>query len=205
MIDQLKEVVGHRCSGVKINGESENFLNQPNKKMKFCEAVNHSFEVPLRIVNENMICPGARRALGFERNSGELIAKISEHTEIPASYIQKTMQEVPAIPVQINHLIMGITAKMEEDLAPDVYIVFTQPARIMQVIQALARQKERPHLLPFSLHSICGSVFSKSYVENDILVSFGCPDSRAYGGVRDDEVVAGIPYTKVNHLLDVMR
>ena len=205
MINQLKELFGPRCTGIKMNGESENFLNQPNKKMKFCEAVNHSFKVPLRIVNDNMVCPGARRALGFERDNGDLVAKIAEHTEVPVSYIRKTMQEVPVVPVHIDHLIMGVTAEMEKEITPDVYIVLTKPARIMQLIQILARQEAKPHFLPFCLHSICGSIFSKSYVENDILVSFGCPDSRRYGGVRDDEVVVGIPSTKVDRVLEGMH
>jgi len=51
----------------------------------------------------------------------------------------------------------------------------------------------RPFIASYSLLSICGNVFARGYNTSNICISFGCPESRKYGGVDMDEVVIGIP------------
>ncbi|MCF8307820.1 MAG: DUF169 domain-containing protein, partial [Bacteroidales bacterium] len=38
--------------------------------------------------------------------------------------------------------------------------------------------------------------------DEDVTVSFGCPESREYGGVNKDEVVVGIPYSLAHKLVE---
>lgn len=194
MLNDLKEWFGKRCSGVRVNGEIMDNINIPSKQLKFCEAVNYSFDVPLLINNENLDCPGARRTVGFDNQNNELAKRISGNTKIPQSYIVNALKEIPVVNKSVNTIILGVSEDMEKFLLPDVYIIYTQPKRIMQFIHQISKMEKQPLIAPYSLLSICGNVFARSYQDGEISVSFGCPDSRRFGGVNDDEVVMGIPY-----------
>jgi len=193
IINELKEFFGPKCSGIKINGEPNTFFNEPKKPMKFCEAVNYSFNVPI-IMKENILdCPGARRSLGFDRDSDKLAKTISKNAHMPRDYIRELLNDVPVINTTIKNILMGITADMGENTIPDVYIIYTRPDKIMKFIHTLTRMKIKPKIPPYNLNSICGSVFSRAYQNREITISFGCPDSRKYGGVKNDEVILCLP------------
>ena len=83
---------------------------------------------------------------------------------------------------------------MEGQYNPEFYIVYSDPARIMLLIQRLAKKKyKKPFMSPYSLLSICGNVFVRGYHSGDLCVSFGCPESRRYGGVGKNEAIVGFP------------
>jgi uncharacterized protein (DUF169 family) len=200
MINDLKNLLGPRCTAVKINGDSYPFLNKPEREMKFCEAVNYSFQLPLQINNNTLGCPGARRSFGFDAHTDELIQKIAENTGIPASYIRKTFEDIPVVQTQIDHLVLGIPNDLEEDITPDLYISYTSPKNIMRLMHRMAKDQSKPMLPPYSFNSICGIIFSKAYQEQRVMISFGCPESREFGGVKDEEVIVGIPHALAGKL-----
>lgn len=202
MLNDLKNWFGERCSGVKVNGEVMDCINIPSKHLRFCEAVNYSFDVPIHLNNDNLNCPGARETFGFDHQSNDLAARISKNTGIPETYIIDSLSQVPVMNKTVHTLILGITEDMEKFLLPDVYIVYTKPEKLMQFIHQVARFEQKPFISPFSLLSICGNVFTRSYRDRAISVSFGCPESRNAGGIREDEVVVGIPYKLVKKLKD---
>jgi uncharacterized protein (DUF169 family) len=39
---------------------------------------------------------------------------------------------------------------------------------------------------------ICGNVVVKSYIDQEISIFFGCPDSRKYGGIEKEQLVIGL-------------
>jgi len=193
MLEKIKEFFGPRSTGIKINGDHYSFLNQPQREVKFCEAVYHSFQLPLQIDGSNLGCPGARRSLGFDNTSGDLAGLISSNTGIPYRYIRKILEDIPVISTPINNVVLGIPEGLEEDIRPDIYITYAQPDRVMRLMHLLARKKEQPLLPACSIHSICGNVFSRALEHQKAAASFGCPESRQYGGVKKDEVIVGIP------------
>ena len=42
--------------------------------------------------------------------------------------------------------------------------------------------------------SVSGNVAVRSYLGQCISLSFGCPDSREYGGIEKGQLVIGLPY-----------
>lgn len=194
MIDQVKNIFGNKCTGIKLNPEEYKFFNKPTRQIKFCEAVNYSFNVPIELKIENIGCPGARRSLGIEQGDEELAKTISENTQIPVSYLREGLDNIPVIQNPISNIAFGITEEMGDQLKPDVFIAYTSPENIMKFMHQAASLMIQPHIPPYSLHSICGNVFSRSYENNVISISFGCPESRNYGGVNTDEAIIGIPY-----------
>ncbi|MEF8811277.1 MAG: DUF169 domain-containing protein [Bacteroidales bacterium] len=169
--------------------------------MKFCEAVDYSFKIPILLNKDNLNCPGARRTFGFDPQSNELVKTISENTQIPLRYIIKALDSIPVID-QVHDLVLGIPGDMEKFLSPDVYIIYTQPKQMTHFIHSIARIEKKPFISPYSLLSICGNVFAQSYRQGWISLSFGCPESRNFGGVKNDEVVMGLPYHVVKKIRD---
>lgn len=194
MINQMKTIFGKKCTGIKLNTEEYKFLNKPVMQMKFCEAVNYSFNVPIVLKREKIGCPGARRSLGIDQKDNELTKIISENTQIPVSYIKEGLENIPVLQNPISNITFGITEEMEEELKPDVFIAYTYPENIMKFMHQAASLEVQPKIPPYSLHSICGNIFSRVYEDKVISISFGCPESRKYGGVNADEAIIGIPY-----------
>jgi len=94
----------------------------------------------------------------------------------------------------VYNITLGITKEMEKFVQPDVFIIYTQPVNIMQIIHDCAKKEIQPVISPYSLLSICGNVFIRSYQDQNINISFGCPESRKFGGVDNEEIIIGIPY-----------
>jgi uncharacterized protein (DUF169 family) len=146
-------------------------------------------------------CPGARRALGLDKDSDKLAKTISQNADMPYSYIRKLVDDIPVISPQVNNILMGIPGEFGENTIPDVYIIYTRPRNIMNLIQNLTRLEIKPKIPSYNLSSICGSVFSRTYEKREITISFGCPDSREHGGVKDEEVILGVPGEIAEYLL----
>lgn len=175
------------------NCNTDEVINIPLKKVRFCEAVSHSFEIPLLINKQNIGCVGAARNLGFHpQTDDEIRNHISENTGIPREFVGKMLANTPPIHKSLTNVYMGITEAMEEIYKPEFFIVYANPLKVMQLIHDLARkQQRRPFIAAYSLLSICGNVFARGYNSDTVCISFGCPESRRYGGVDKDEVVIG--------------
>lgn len=193
MIEKLKIQFGRKCSGINLNGRIAT-TNLPDKKMKFCEAVHYSFDVPLQITGQNINCQGALRSLGFRNNDSELSETISAKNHVPLPYVQHALRKIPVLTKKIEHVNLGITIEMESVITPDMYILFVNPVHVTRIMQSLAKHEITPFSADYAFLSICGNVFAYTYMNQQVSISFGCPESRLYGGVENNEVVVGIPH-----------
>jgi uncharacterized protein (DUF169 family) len=202
MIDDLKNIFGPKCTSIHVNGEQSESINIPTKQLKFCEAVSLSFSRPVRVVDKNLGCPGARRSVGFDKDDTLLAQIISENNGIPVQFVLNALKEIPKLKgiTQIN---LGMTEEMEKKTKPDLYIIYIKPAMVTAIMHNLAKLGVKPSILPYSLLSVCGNVFSNCYKNIVPTLSFGCPESRKHGGIGNDEVVLGLPYQHASYLVNV--
>jgi len=200
MTDKIKQLFGPKCTAININGESDSFINIPSRQMTLCEAVDQSFKVPVRLNSDNLFCPGARRSVRFENNDTQLVKEISGHSKISESYISNALQSIPAL-TGIRHINLGLTESMENDLPPDLYIMYVQPFRITDLMHNLAKLEIMPSIPSYSFLSVCGNVFANCYLNQVVSISFGCPESRKNGGIGKNEIVLGLPFTIAIDLL----
>lgn len=201
MINELKNRFGGKCSGINVNGVAK-AINIPSKQLKFCEAVNYSFDVPIQVNSDNLGCPGAKRSVGFDKKEQKLAAFISENTKIPALFIKGAFNNIPRLKTHVKHINLGITEDTEELLPPDLFIMYVHPAKITEIMHLLAKHNMQPSIPTYSLLSVCGNVFANSYVNKVVSISFGCPESRKYGGVEENKVIIGIPRKYVKYLTE---
>jgi uncharacterized protein (DUF169 family) len=190
MIEQLKMKFGTKCSAIGVNKEWTGTFQQPSKPLKFCEAVNYSFQESVKLGKQDIGCRGARRSLGFDNDDSALARFISSNNNIPVQFIENALREIPKLK-NINNVFLGIDEDMEKKIEPDLYIIYVQPLMVTKLIHNLAKIGIRPFVSSFSLLSVCGNIFSHCYKNNTVSLSFGCPESRKYGGIEKNEVVLG--------------
>lgn len=200
MIDKLKDIIGPKCTAINVNGEISEFINVPSTQLKFCEAVNCSFNIPIKLNNSNLGCPGARRSAGFDSDDLELSKTISGNNNIPVKFIVNALEHISNLD-SIRHINLGLTEYMERMINPDLYIAYVKPEFITSIMHKLLRMNIKISIPPSSLLSICGNVFANCYTNQTVSISFGCPESRKHGGVDKDEVIIGFPATIAQNLL----
>jgi len=200
MIGELKNIFGSKCTGININGEPSESIDISTKRLKLCEAVNLSFDAPVRVAGENLVCPGARRSVGFDKDDQLLAKTISGNNGIPVQFILNALKEISKLD-GITHINLGLTEDMETWLKPDLYIIYINPAMVTAIMHNLAKIGVNPSILPYSLLSVCGNVFSNCYKNKVPTLSFGCPESRRHGGIGNDEVVLGLPNQHARYFL----
>jgi uncharacterized protein (DUF169 family) len=71
--------------------------------------------------------------------------------------------------------------------------------RFLNVYQRVFGEKLKVELSGFA--AVCGNVAVKAYVDKKVSLSFGCEDSRQYGGISRDRLIVGIPYVQSHKLL----
>ncbi|HDJ34543.1 MAG TPA: hypothetical protein ENF21_10665 [Bacteroidetes bacterium] len=199
--EKLRKVFGRRFTTVNLNGEVYEHINVPQKELKFCEAVHYSFDVPIRLNHENLYCPGARRSMGFEENDLMLAGTIAHNHLLPVSKVAESLQKIPVIK-SVKHINLGLTEEMTGDITPDLVIAYLQPDKITGFTIRLARKGIVLNIRPFFLLSVCGSVAAACFTEQAACLSFGCQDSRKFGGLHDDEVVLGMPWQMALELVE---
>ena len=194
MVDNLKNIFGPKCSVININGIPDENISLPKKQVKLCESVYRSFNEPVYITDETVGCPGARRSLGFDKNDRALAEIINKNNGIPIPFILDALKSIPHLN-EIKRINLGCTNLPETRLKPDLYIVYALPAKVTALMHFLAKNSIKPVIRPWSLLSVCGNVFSNTLKNNSVSISFGCSESRKSGGVKENEVVIGIPHT----------
>ncbi len=193
-LNQIQNLLGEEQTGIKINSLQSSNYYSPKKPMRFCEAVADSFHTPMVICKEDIDCIGAQRSFGFYRNDKKIAAQISEESNISIRFILNALNEIPVINNPVKNIILGSSEK------PDVIIAFLKPDKITQLSLLYAAYfEEKPLITPYFSMSVCGNVFVQTYNTNKICISFGCPESRKFGGVLEDEVIVGIPNSLLNY------
>jgi uncharacterized protein (DUF169 family) len=202
MISKLKSQFGSKCIGLKLNYSKE-IAYSPIKSMRFCEAVNDAFKTTLIFNPSNLTCMGARRSMGLLNDDSELIEHISKESGISHQTIKRAIHDIPKMNTPIHNVLMGISEEEEKEIQPDMYILFVSPKDAMELMRVYTfKTDEFPEINPFTFLSICGSVFISTFKSSKMSVSFGCPESRKFGGIKDNLMVVGLPYNISKQLFD---
>jgi uncharacterized protein (DUF169 family) len=202
MITELKEKFGSNCMGLKINYQGE-FHQRPKEKLRFCEAVSQAFRFPFLLLPENLACMGSMRSMGLLNDDSLLIKQIHHESKIDYPVIHYALKNIPHFHEPLKNVLMGMDENLEKEVQPDMFIVFLTPARVMNLMKEYAlKVKQFPVVKPYIFLSICANVLVSTYQSGIMSISLGCPESRKFSGLADQQMVAGIPY---NHGLKLLN
>lgn len=194
MISELQNIFGKTCMSLKVNAES-GLAPAYTKQARFCEMVGEAFQTTFYVNPLQVKCPGARRSFGLLKHDFELIDHVHEESRINKSTITKAINEIPRLEKPPENILMGISENLEKTTQPDMYIIFAQPVKVMQLMKLYALKLDAfPVIKPYTFMSVCANVFVNTYLNHVISISFGCPESRKYGFLKEDQAVVGIPF-----------
>ena len=194
----LKQVTGSIWVAVKFDrGKSSNVM----KPLRFCEAIYKTRQKNIILSCSTVCCDGARRCFGWLKNrDGKLALKLTEKAGIDPSIASKLLSSVPVLNNQFSAI------SLSRDDNADVFITYTSPESAMQIVRLWQKVTGQNLNLEMSgIMSVCGNTVVRSYINQEISLSLGCPDSREYGGIKADQLVIGIPNKLANLLFKGMN
>jgi len=161
----------------------------PGTNMRFCEAVARAGEGEWILTPETVCCQGAQRCFGWLKGAErELACKLADRMATSVAIARKTITEVPTLPLGFEAVWVGT------DTAPDVYVSYMLPETAMHIVRSWQRVfGENLPVCVSCVMAVCGSAVVNSYVNHAVSLSFGCPDSRRYGGIQPEQLVVAMP------------
>ncbi len=193
----LKEEFGGLWTGVAFHDEAVLVETPVEQEMRLCEAVARSFVEPTVLPTQKIGCPGARRALGLLDDGDALAQRISQKSGIPLDALREVLAEAPCLAAPIAAVSLG--AGLE---TPDVVVGYVQPKQAMSLLRRWQVSHRHVPVVPLSSFlAVCAWVVVRAYKLDEICVSFGCFDSRQYGGIGGDTLVVGMPTASVQQMV----
>ena len=159
------------------------------KHVRFCEAVYKAQDMRISLSFSDICCEGAKRCFGWHKNSDEKLAqKLAKKIGMTQSISLELIKNVPILNEEFTGISLG------KDIDGDVYISYISPESAMKMVRCWQKTTGSNLNTEISgIMSVCGNVAVKSYINKNISISFGCPDSREYGNIKKGQLVIGIP------------
>jgi len=198
IVDEFQMKFGSRWTGVKF------FFGEPPvegryfpKEIRFCEAIGQSWSSNNLLARGCINCMGANYVFGWEENIRDnVIENFQRKRNISskdAASIVKALPKMEVAPIAIG---------LNGEEPPDLLVAYIQPQQFMRVLNVYHRILGDKLKLELSGYAaVCGNVAVNTYLHKKISLSFGCEDSRQYGGISRDRVVVGIPYALAHKFL----
>lgn len=198
IVDEFQRMFGSRWTGVKFY-----FGNPPRggrpfpKETRFCEAISQSWSSNKLLSRGCINCMGANYVFGWEENiRDKVIENFQRKRNISskdAASIVKGLPKMEVAPIAIG---------LNGEGPPDLLVAYIQPQQFMKLLNVYHRVFEDRLKLELSGYAaVCGNVAVNTYLHKRISLSFGCEDSRQYGGISRDRVIVGIPYALAHKFL----
>jgi uncharacterized protein (DUF169 family) len=168
--------------------------------LRFCEAVSRARSGPLLLHPGAMSCPGANYVFGWERNEAlrnTILGELMKQRGLGRTAAEKLISQVPVFEQSL------IAIGLNTGEVPDLIISYCQPPTVMKLLKLWQTAFDGYNLVSnlSSVLSVCGNVAAGCYLSSDVVLSFGCDDSREFGGIGRDRLVLGLPYPLLEKLL----
>jgi uncharacterized protein (DUF169 family) len=192
----LEEKTGGCWTGIKFHYDGVPEGARLKQPMRFCEAVAESRTRPIILTPEVVECPGARRSFGWATDGDEaLAAAMAEKAGIPPDVAKGLIFGIPSL----RAAPVAVTVGAHD--APDVALSYAQSEAAMNLLRRWQAVSGKTLLAEISsVMAVCGSVAVRAHLTGQLCLSFGCPDSRKYGAIGRDRLVAGMPMSLAEEL-----
>jgi uncharacterized protein (DUF169 family) len=190
---KLEKAFGGRWHGVTLMDQQPNQEESPayTPVARFCEAVMRASVDNVLLDPDQFTCPGARYAFGCGMDLKEdMQQKLINEKGYTSDYVARLLDETPHC--KTTPAVIGINTGH----VPDVVIAQLQPEQTMRLLQMYQKKLNKTFQSTISsVISACGNVVVKAFQTEDMAMSFGCIDSRSFGGLSRDRLFVGLPYS----------
>lgn len=168
----------------------------PGSQLRYCEAVGRTMSSSGQMLlnGESISCNAAREMLGLmdcmHCKIDECVKELVDAGRfVDEDAVVKALSSIPRLGKRPKAILLSAY-----DTVPDVYVLYLRPEEFMKIVQAYQRiHGDEMRIDVSGVAPVCGNCTVRPFVTNRICVSFGCNDSRKYGGIEGDELVVGIP------------
>ena len=190
VVNALQQRFGSRWISVTFYfDELPTYNEDPIRDARFCEAISRSLVHPVLLTPESLNCLGARYVFGWDETAkAEMVERFHHQEGFSESKAKELVQNLP----KISGSLKGIGLNIRND--PDLLLSYLQPGQVMKLLRSYqVLHGEDLNVDLSSIVSVCGHVAVEVVVKKRIALSFGCRDSREYGGITRDRVAVGVP------------
>jgi len=188
----LEHLTQERWTGVRF---LETTLPEAKRFPRLCEAVRCSFQEDLAVACGSLECFGALRTLGLGRYDDQMAWQMAEKTGMPLERAKGLLAATPILTGNVR------TVELNAAERPDVLVAYLRPEAAMKLLrrwQQMTGRRLSADLSAFT--AVCASLVA-AYQDGRPVFSFGCPDSRQYGGIGPDRLVAALPREIVSQMM----
>jgi uncharacterized protein (DUF169 family) len=199
--EDIRKLLDEEWTGVSFyfNGASIPDI-EVGEGVRFCEAVSKAASNPLLLFPGAVSCPGAEYVFGWKRDDAlrsKILGELMRRRGLGQVAANKIISQVPTFkqpPVAI-----GLNASE----TPDLIIAFCRPVTAMKFVELWQTAFRGRNLFSnlSSVLSVCGNVAVGCYLHGAFSMSFGCDNSREFGGIGEERLALGLPYSLVEKLL----
>ena len=163
-------------------------IEQP-KNIRFCEAVKLAVSRPVILSRENVSCESARYVFGWkDKFDSKLLDSCQEKCKISDRNLRSLLSDTPRLKKAFNYI------GLNTDDEPDLMISCLAPQEMMRIIRVYNNKSgKNVEASLSSMMGLCGNIAVRTFLEENINISFGCLDSRKFAEIGRDRLVVGIP------------
>ena len=187
------------------NLENIKFLKKPENKIAMCQIFSYAryYGWTMVCTKDENICPLAEISLGFEESHllfEEGAFFVGRYNETKEAAI-KTTATLPKIPSgKYNAILAGALSRV--GFEPDLILIWGNSAQIMRIIQGYLWKKGGRVSMSTFCDGVCADTISNAMLTDDLQIAFPCLGDRRFGMAMDTDLIASIPISIVNEIIE---
>ncbi len=180
-------------------------LKTPDRPLALCQIFSYSryYGWTMSCSKEENICPLASITLGFEEpyalfQEGAFFVGRYNRTKEAA---KKTTASMPLLPMnEFKAVVSGALYRV--NFIPDLIMLWGNSAQIMRIIQADLWERGGRFKLSTFCDGVCADTISQAILKKELQVAFPCLGDRRFGLAKDSDLIASIPFEKLDSILE---
>jgi uncharacterized protein (DUF169 family) len=184
------------------------FLKKPEEKVAICQLFSYAryYGWTMGCTKEDNLCPLAEIAVGFEEKhklfeEGAFFIGRYNETKDAA---KRTASSMPVIPKgKYNAIVAGALKRV--DYQPDIILIWGNSAQMMRIIQGYLWKKGGRILMSTFCDGVCADTISNTILTVKLQVAFPCLGDRRFGMAKDTDLIASIPFSIIDEIIDGME
>ena len=188
--------------------KSIEFLKKPDKEIALCQIFSYAryYGWTMSCTKDDNICPLANIALGFEERTklfeeGAFFIGRYNSTKEAAKKTSASMSNISF--GKFNAIVAG--ALNRTDFKPDLILIWGNSAQIMRIIQGYLWNRGGKISMSTFCDGVCADTISNTIISGELQIAFPCLGDRRFGMAIDSDLIASIPFSLINEIIEGME
>lgn len=186
---------GASWTGVSFLDALPPLLEAPSACPRLCGAIGQAFQKCMLIDLHALDCPGGLRSVGLPIDDDKMAEEMASRAPMPVGHARKIVRTTPRLKQSACYMTMG---HIEH---PDILVSYLSPESAMKLLRRWQQVFGRRLKTDLSASTAVCATAVGAYLNKELLFSFGCPDSREYGGIAPHQLVAALPVSLATRLI----